>query len=162
MGHYKKITFKNVSLAGDSRRMRVDVKLALKENPYVFTCSAAITPYNARDSIICGQCLDTIKNYTSLKGDQTFSVIYDLWKKYHLNDLHAGTPNQEAAIREAIANGTLKDYDYTQVVSYLKSIGLYRDESYQYNGEAYAYGTGWLYEAIPDNDIATIKKIIEA
>lgn len=147
---------------GDSRIMNIDVTLTLQENPYVFTCSADITPLHARDSIICGQCLDTIKNHTSLKDNQTFAVIYDLWKKYHLNDLHAGTPKQEAAIRAAIADGTLPKYDYTQAVSYLKSIELYRDESYQYNGEAYAYGTGWLYEAIPDNDIATIKKIIEA
>jgi hypothetical protein len=169
MDHHKKITFKNVSLKGDSRLMRIDVNLTLSEDPYVFACSADITPLHARDCIIWGQCLDTIKNHTSLKDDQTFAVIYDLWKKYHLNDLHAGTPKQEAAIRDAIADGTLPKYDYTQAVSYLKSIGLYRDESYQYNdydkpyqsnGEAYAYGTGWLYEAIPDEDIAAIKKII--
>lgn len=162
MEHYKKITFRNVHMDGDSRTMRVNVELELKENPYVFSCCAAITPYHARDSIMRGQCLDEIKNHTSLKDDPTFSVIHDLWKKHHLNDMHAGTPRQEAAIRNAIANGTLPDYDYTQVVSYLKSIGLYCDESCQYNGKAYAYGTGWLYEAIPDEDITTIMKLIDA
>ena len=100
--------------------------------------------------IYCGgQCLDTIKEY--IKSD-LFDELYRFWKLYHLNDLHAGTPRQEKAIKEWEENNK---YEYTKACEYLKSINLYEDNGYK-------YGHGWLYEPIPENDLKRIHELLEA
>lgn len=157
------ITFKNVTMQGSDKNLHVDIAMELKEQneKTTFSCSAILRkPWQTTNFIMGGQCLDTIKEITSLKDDPLFNNIFDMWKKYHLNDMHAGTPKQEAAIKKARQDGTLQSYDYDVVKSYLKSINLYYDESYEHNGKAYAYGTGWLYEEIPPNDLEKIKKLM--
>lgn len=96
-----------------------------------------------------GQCLDTIAEYNS---DPLFKVLYRLWKKYHLNDMHAGTEAQEEAINKWINQGNV--YNYKNACEYLKSINLYNDNGYK-------YGSSWLYRPIPEKDLRIIKTIIE-
>lgn len=81
----------------------------------------------------CGQI--TINPRTEL---QTKLVEY--WDLLHLNDMHAGTPEQALALK----NCTSKDY--TERCEYLKSIGLYEVE---WEGKPYRYGTGWLTYSLP-------------
>ena len=98
--------------------------------------------WNAKhtDVICCGQCLDTIAEY--MHNNKKFNTILRLWRRYHLNDMHTGTPKQERAIIEMY--GTL-NIDYDIICMYLKHIKLYDDNGYK-------YGHGWLYEAIPEDD----------
>ena len=53
---------------------------------------------------------------------QFFQKLYNWWKLYHLNDLHAGTPEQEQALASV---GLLGVNKYTQACEYLKSVWLY-------------------------------------
>lgn len=100
----------------------------------------------------CGQCLDRMLE--RLSDDKLFVKIHTLWKNYHLNNMHAGTPAQEQAIEKWELQGN--EYNYTKACEYLKSIGLYEDP----NHDNYMYGHGWLKEEIPEEDLELIKSII--
>lgn len=129
----------------------VEVEICLyidkNKNEEVFTASGSIWNGRHSDVYCCGQCLDEIHEFIK---DKTFLEIYRLWKLYHLNDLHAGTPRQEKAIKEWKENNK---YEYTKACEYLKSINLYEDNGYK-------YGHGWLYEPIPKEDLDKIYKLL--
>ena len=109
---------------------------------------------NLKTDIVCGgQCLDEIKQYIK---SPLFLEIYNFWKLYHLNGMHAGTKEQEKAIEEWKSNGN--KYDYMAVCEYLKSIDLYEVEN---SGQPYIYGHGWLFEEIPESDLQRIKELIQ-
>lgn len=127
----------------DEKR-HADVEITLTDNG-VFSASGTLYEYGLCD--MCGQCLDSL---SELIDDPTFKQIYWLWKRYHLNDLHAGTPVQEYALE----HGTLPpDADYKDRCEYLKSIGLYEVGGYK-------YGHGWLTESIEPHDLELIKRIV--
>ena len=132
-------------------RVKIEVKLEGEEKP-VFSASGEI--WEGRDCICTGQCLDNV--YKLIKNE-TFKKIYHFWKLYHLNDMHAGTPEQEQAIEEALKNGILESYDYTKACDYLKSVNLYE---VMHEGKLYKYGHGWLYEEIPAEDLKAIKDLL--
>ena len=87
-------------------------------------------------------------------------------KKYHLNGMNAGTPEQEAAIEEWKQAGNR--YDYTAACEYLKECGLYevnftgKTVGRVYNNEPYKYGHGWVIEELPPEVITRITEIISA
>lgn len=146
----KTINFGRINYNGTGRRYPVSVDIELKDNhdgKPVFTASAMI---GARCG---GQCLDEVAKHLF---DPTFKKIYRFWKLYHLNDMHAGTEEQEKAVSEWKASGN--KYDYTAVCEYLKSIGLYEVDL---NGEKYKYGHSWLYREIPADDLAEIKALFD-
>ena len=123
--------------------------------------------WNSHESdIVCGgQCLDTIKEYRNqLQYKEAFDVLYDLWKNYHLNGMHAGTPEQETAIEEWKAQGNT--YDYVAACQMLKEKGLY-EVNYtgmavgrRYNNEPYKYGHGWLVRELPEEAYEKIEMLL--
>lgn len=116
--------------------------------------------------IVCGgQCLDTIAEYKEqLEDKEVFETLYDLWKKYHLNGMHAGTPEQEAAIDNWKAQGNR--YEYTAVCEMLKACGLYEvnytglSVGRRYNNEPYKYGHGWLVQELPADVLLRIEHLL--
>ena len=117
---------------------------------------------NHSDIVCGGQCLDTIAQYRGqLKNKEVFDELYDLWKHYHLNGLHAGTPEQEAAIEEWEKAGN--KYDYDAVCEMLKARSLYEinytgmSTGKWYNNEPYNYGHGWLVQILPDDVLQRIE-----
>lgn len=80
--------------------------------------------------------------------------------------MHAGTPEQEAAIKEWEAEGNR--YEYTAVCDMLKARGLYEVNftgltiGRRYNNEPYKYGHGWIVEELPGEVITRIEHIINA
>lgn len=99
-----------------------------------------------RDIRMGGQCCDTILSY--FPNDQKAQRMVEIWKEWHLNDMKAGTPNQEKAIKNWLSSGIR--YDYSAACEYLRTQNLYND-----NG--YVYGTAWLHQDIPENIIEEIK-----
>jgi len=99
-----------------------------------------------------GQCLDEL--YPFFKNDEVFKKLYNWWKLYHLNNMHAGTLEQEQALEKVHLLGANK---YKQACEYLKSIGLYE---VPYEGETYKYGHGWIYYPIPEQTLQEIKEFI--
>lgn len=116
--------------------------------------------------IVCGgQCMDTIAEYKEqLEDKEVFETLYDLWKKYHLNGMHAGTPEQEAAIKEWEAAGNR--YDYKAACEMLKKINLYEvnytgaSVGRMYNNEPYKYGQGWLIQELPGDVLLRIEHLL--
>ena len=116
--------------------------------------------WNSRHTDILwgGQCVDNLFEEfgKQMERPKLYAEILQLWRKYHLNGMNAGTEEQTEAVEEWKAQGNA--YDYTKVCDYLKEIGLYEVE---YEGTPYRYGTGWLYREIPEVSLNRIKKIIE-
>ena len=138
-------------------------EITLKDDKY-FSASAHIRDSNRGDYLIGGQCLDTINdNCPDIKANPIWQKIYRLWKLYHLNDMHAGTVEQEEALDKWCAlsedNSIQSVKGYDKACEYLKSIGLYEVE---YNGKPYRYGSGWLKRDIPEEDLNQIKELLEA
>lgn len=152
----KKISFGKIDYNGCGRRINevvLEVRLDQTNKGMEFAAVGLI--YNAKktDCLCCGQCLDEIAEYVS---DPLFKEIHSFWKKYHLNGMHPGTEEQEQAIEEWKAQGN--SYNYSTAVEYLKSINLYEVE---YNGKPYRYGSAWLYQPIPEQDLNRIQEIME-
>lgn len=113
--------------------------------------------------VMGGQCLDSMKRY--LNHNDTFMKLYDYWKRYHLNGMHAGTPEQEAAINEWKAAGNR--YEYTAACEELKRRGLYTVNytglavGKRYDNEPYIYGHGWIVNELPGNVLIEIEHMID-
>lgn len=139
----------------------VTIEVTLKYDPDkgpVFSACGNVWEKDRSDIIIGGQCFNTLAQ-TDIANDPTFVEVYRLWKLYHLNDMHAGTPEQEDAIRQGIKNGELsRNADYTTTVQYLKEKNLYE---VPFNGTTYRYGHAWLYEPIPEEDLNKIKELLK-
>lgn len=86
----------------------------------------------------CGQCQDSI-----IPKNKEQSRLLEIWEKWHLNDMKAGTPKQEEAIEEFRQKNNISGWAYDKEVEYLKSIKLYNDKGYK-------YGTSWLTKKLPD------------
>ena len=121
--------------------------------------SANVWNHTHSDIYMGGQCLDELAPY--FKGNKTFDFLYDMWDKYHLNGMNAGTIEQEDALKEAVKNGELTSYganNYENTCNYLKSVGLYEVEV---DGKPYKYGSGWLVREIPEDDLERIEYFLE-
>lgn len=144
----RKFNFGKVDFYKTGRKINlVEVNVELSDKG-VFTASATIWNSKKTDCVCAGQCLDEVAKH--VKSDK-FKEIHSLWKKYHLNDMHAGTEAQEKAL-DAVG---LTKYasDYRKCCDYLDSIGLLVDNGYK-------FGTGWLKREIPVEDIAKIEQLL--
>ena len=113
-----------------------------------FSCSGEI--YEDFKCTQAGQCIDTIAEL--FPDDETAQEIHGLWDKYHLNDMHAGTPEQEGELKRV----GLSEFGskYSECCEYLKRVGLY-----DHNG--YKFGTGWLKWEIPATDLKRIENLFK-
>lgn len=122
--------------------------------------------WNTHHSDICvgGQCFDTIAEYRDKLSDpELFDTLHYLWRNYHLNGMHAGTPEQEKAIDAWKAEGNA--YDYTAACEMLKQKGLYEvpftglSVGRRYEGELYRYGSAWLIQELPGDVLLKIEHL---
>lgn len=104
-----------------------------------------------RDIVMGGQCLDSLVKL--MPKNPLLKEIHDIWAKYHLNDITAGTIKQDTAIKSFIENGW--KYEYEEACKMLETIDLYIDNGYK-------YGTKWLCKPIPQNIVDRIKEIFES
>ena len=158
----KVFNFGKVDGYGNGRKTcSVTVDIELKENRQgqkVFTASGIVWNNLHTDIIRGGQCLEELKHFKSLKNDKTFNLIYGLWERNHLNDLHAGTKEQEDAIHKYFKESGIH-YEYDKAVEYLKSIKLH--EVKLENGQKYMYGHGWIYREISNDDLKSINELLK-
>ena len=143
----------------------VDIELRDMSTKYGFDYkefSVCADVWNSKKTdIICGgQCLDEILPFMiGTKYEDSFSLIYKLWKKWHLNGLKAGTPKQEEFCKDWLSS---HPYDYTALCSELEARCLFTDKfkgyghRKQYKDEPYNYGCDWIIDVIPDEDIDLI------
>lgn len=100
-----------------------------------------------------GQCLDRISKFYPENKD--YQRLVEIWKRWHLNGLKAGTRKQIEVVNEFFPCSLC--YDYDDVCGILKEKDLYEDGSFNERGKGeipYKYGHAWLVEILPD-DIKT-------
>lgn len=136
--------------------VEVTLELVIRNNKIVFTASGII--YNSRktDCYCAGQCLDEIAEYLH---NTKFRTIYKLWKKYHLNDMHVGTPEQEQLVDDYF-KAENKRYEYTEAKKILEDNNMLTVKLP--DGTDYTYDRGWLYEPIPEEDLQAIVDLLGA
>ena len=147
----KTLNFGKIDWNGIGRKINlVTVEINLEETKNGPAFSACANVWNSKSSdIICGgQCLEELVPF--FKDNKIFMTIFSMWEKYHLNDLHPGTQNQEKALEKA----DLWKYgvNYEDQCNYLKEIGLYNDNGVN-------FGETWVYWPIPEKDLETIKSL---
>ena len=146
-----KTTIKLPSIVIDDKFYRVELKIELSDDGNFSVCGGV---WNSRrtDCIMWGQCLDELAQYPSIKNNPKFKQIYEWWKKWHLNDMHAGTEKQEQALEDAGLTGWANEY--SKCCDYLESIGLLYDNGYK-------FGTSWLKREIPAEIQEQMRKFIK-
>ena len=131
----------------EHRKAEVNIKLYDTKHGKVFSADGEIKNNSY------GQNLDELNEYFG--NHHIFKEIYKLWKKYHLNDLNAGTVKQENAIKEQ--EYLFGKMDYSAECEYLKSINMFE---VPLNGKVYKYGHQWLFREIPLHDLNKIENLI--
>ncbi len=107
------------------------------------------------DNHTYGQCDDSIRELVEQHGSGhrdkgEILKLLDIWDRWHLNTMRAGTSRQQEIIRPWLKQTRESGYkDYTEQCDYLFSHGLLIDDGYK-------YGTAWLYEPLPDDVITFI------
>lgn len=150
----KTINFPKIDYNRNGRRINpVTVEIRLDDLPdgrREFACSACVWNSKKTDVFTAGQCLEELADPHYLGTNKKFMTILNLWRKYHLNTMHAGSERQEACLK---ANPNCH-FSYDEDLAWLAKWGLVWDEEYK-------YGTSWLYREIPEKDMKCIIEIIE-
>jgi len=142
-------------------KVQVELRLTKKiiyratEPKYTFAASGTVWNNRETDCYMGGQCIDSLLEY--LPKNKLLKEIHDIWKEHHLNDMHAGTEEQEAHLKSL---GKYQDYDWA--CDELQKANLYvvPDPRRTNETDLYRYGHGWLYREIPENVIARLKEIM--
>lgn len=132
--------FKASFVDGKGYLTKVEIELRQEEKGLTFSMCGE---YNGS----LGQCFGEVKPRTPAQKD-----LIEMWKTYHLNDMHAGTEEQEEALKD------FKDNDYEKRCEYLKQKGLYSVKLK--DGSEYKYGHAWLYRGLPTDIEQQVKDII--
>lgn len=81
--------------------------------------------------------------------------LIKIWNRWHLNNLRAGSPDQESALRNTQITGDF----YPQALAYLKNLGLHPDPNCLVDGKPYSYGSRWLKEELPEEVIKYLEAL---
>lgn len=134
----------------EDNKIKVEMELKETAKGLCFSCVGEV--YGIKTGQFnAGQCEERINEI--LAGDKLWDEIYIFWKKYHLNDMRAGTPAQE----EFLKKNRNEDSNYESDKKILEENNLLIDN---HNGKPYQYGSAWLFQEIPSDDLKRIKEII--
>ena len=97
--------------------------------------------FTGKKLLECGQIHDKVQEIIPAR-------LYEIWKRWHLNNMRAGTFVQEEILRQAEASG-IEFNDYDEACNYLQRFDALVDEGYN-------YGTAWLKAALPQEVIAYV------
>lgn len=114
----------------------------------------------------CGQIdLDNIDRLGDGWDWEQFAKLRKLWKRWHLNDMRAGSPAQEAYLRSHPIDSAMQASNgggyYMAACAILTRAGLDPDMELMHNRKHYSYGCDWLSEAIPDGVFKVLHSLPE-
>lgn len=153
----RSFVFKRIRLPWRRKSMQAIVTVRLDETDPI----KPVLSMNAHIKGFQGDAMSVLLESKATGTDPLLRELCELYDLYNDNDLHAGTDRQETAIRQALLDGTLASDTYPAVSDYLKSIHLYIDDAVRdAAGNPHRYGHGWVYAAIPEDDLSRIRHLI--
>lgn len=118
-----------------------------------------IGPTRNGDAQCCGQIQDTIREYIAdgayvpAEGwTQALAMDFvEIWNRWHLNRMNAGTPAQMGILRAA---GLPRNYE--TACNTLRRVGMLE---VMRDGKPYRYGQAWIFEEVPAYVIAFLDSL---
>ncbi len=99
---------KNFNFLKDDYKIKIIVELKGTDECPVFSASGEIKKGLRFEK--AGQCLEDVREI--LKDNKKFNIIFELWKKYHLNDMHPECEHQRALGWTDLASKKINIYKY--------------------------------------------------
>lgn len=126
-----------------------------------FSASANVWNPRQTDIYMGGQCLEEV--CALFPNDTRAQAVLVLWRHWHLNDMRAGSPAQEAWLEANPIKPVYPQSYYELACEALAAAGLNPDPTYLHEGKphAYAYGSAWLKREIPADVVAEIEAAME-
>lgn len=118
-----------------------------------FSMCAEIWNPRETDVYTCGQCIESVAAY--FPRDTKAQRMVAIWRRWHLNDMRAGTPAQEAWLRDNPIVAVYPESYYVKASAALAEVGLNPDPNFTESG--YLYGSAWVIETLPDDVRAEIE-----
>lgn len=122
-----------------------------------FSMCAEIWNPRKTDIYVGGQCCEEVAAY--FPNDKQAQRMLEIWRRWHLNDMKAGSPAQMQYLKE----NPIPPEDYAHPASYytvaslvLERAGLNPDPDYLHEGKPYEYGSAWLKEELPPEIVQEI------
>ena len=147
---------------------RITIDIELREGNILSICGNILNATQT-DFFVCGQCEDTINNIIEKQASESIKslwhIIYYLWKNYHLNDMHPGTPEQEKLLEQNSDHSYNHDHEFLKQYNMLEvpaeKADPYRKEGSKHIGEPYIYGNEWLVWPLPYEIINIINALLK-
>ena len=159
---------------GRGRRRAHEVRLQIALRPRIFNGEVGF-----QELSICGEiwnaahtdiesggqnieCIEAILPQLSGKREALIEAMLPIWKKWHLNDMHAGTPEQEKVIHDHFSRYP----GYDKACELLKLYDLYEVPYTGWTSSGYAknikykYGHGWLVRVLPHRLESALKQLL--
>lgn len=123
--------------------------------------------WNPRRSDVysCGQNIDEIARL--FPGNARVQRMAEVWRRWHLNDMKAGSPAQMAWLEANASDWAAYQAGkrgigyggnhYVWACEALSAAGLNPDTGYLHNGSPYRYGSAWLREDLPAEVVAEVE-----
>lgn len=83
-------------------------------------------------------------------------MFFNVWKRWHLNDMKAGGPEQEQFLRDNPVKVVCPESHYEKASAALAAAGLNPDAS------GYKYGSAWRREDVPVDVLAWLQALPDA
>lgn len=112
---------------------------------------------NAKGS--SGQCTSALKElvgYCDGWNQELADQLHDVWNRWHLNDMRAGSPEQEKYLRDNPIIAKYPESHYEVACQQLALIGLHPDS------DGYKYGSSWNTEIVPDDVLQWLVSLPES
>lgn len=164
----KIIEFGKIDYNGTGKKenlVTLELELGYKNNEgFVFSAMGNVWNKYETDILMGGQCVDDIFNEyrNQLDNSELYFTILTLWEKYHLNDMHPDCIHQRAEKWGDV----LINPDKPKTQDNMRAWQTYTSgNSKGLLGKPcevckYKYGTAWIYEPIPVNDLRKIVDIM--
>lgn len=118
----------------------------------VFSMCAEIWNPQETDLYCGGQCVDKVAAY--FPNDEKAQRMVEVWKRWHLNDMKAGSSVQEQWLKDNPIDPA--EYAYPKSHYEVASEKLF-EAGLNPDVDGYQYGHAWKFEQIPDEIIAEIQ-----
>lgn len=153
------------------RLVQLKIDVELRKDPEGFSLSICAgllikecEKYGLKAIETGGQCIDSVIVYLAENGlyCQTLEKIEPIWKKWHLNDCHAGTERQDACLDEYRKAHPGERLEYDKAREILQKNGILEDDQYLVDGKPYEYGTKWLFREIPQEVLRRLCRLLDS